>query len=93
MYINFRLENRHFWDRGGSVSVVPKLRDGPPVYGFQQWEELFSTASRLALGPTWLLTEEVRGVKRPGRRDDDSFTSRGVVKECLYAGTPPVTFM
>jgi hypothetical protein len=33
-YINFHLENRqNFWNRDGSVSVVPKLRDGPPVFG------------------------------------------------------------
>jgi hypothetical protein len=73
------------------------------VLGFDslRWLEIFifTTASRMALGPTqppvqWVLGALSLGVKRPGREADHSLPSSAEVKNAWsYTSTPPYVFM
>jgi hypothetical protein len=59
---------------------------------------LFTTASRLALGPTkpplqWVPGDLSKGVKRPRREADHSPSSAEVKNEWSYTSTPQYTFM
>jgi hypothetical protein len=77
------------WAMGGTIRVL----------GFDSWRGLriflFTTASRMALGPTqppiqWVRGALSLGVKLPGREADHSPPSSDEVKECveLYLHPP-----
>jgi hypothetical protein len=63
------------------------------------WSRIFSTSSRLALGPTqppiqWVPAAFPPGVKRQGREADNSPpTSAEVKKTWIYTSTLPYAFM
>jgi hypothetical protein len=67
------------------------------ILGFdsrQGLEIIFTTASRMALGPTqppiqWLIETLFLGVKRPGRESDHSPTSSAEVKNALIISPLP----
>jgi hypothetical protein len=84
-----------------SVSKVNRLLAGWPMFDSRQWRGifLFTSASKLALGPTQLPLQWVPGIlsageKRPRRSADPSPRNSAEVKNAWgYTSTIPYIFM